>query len=182
MALNLPNLEWIRQKDPRLLETILALSQHVENLSNNSVASTQSDYPAPSNIGAVNVTAADGIHDVKITDNAVIRRGVNYFLEYATEPHFTNPIVVHIGTSRNWRGYLGNLTTYWRAYSQYPGSKPSAPVYFGGSTPTQVIGGGSAGPTLQSSSGSGTAASSGEQGAQGWGIDAVRLIVRGARG
>lgn len=174
MPLTLPNLEWIRMKDPKLLETIQALAQHVENLSNNSVSGTQGDYPAPSPIGAISVQAADGIFDVKLTDNGPIRRGIGYFAEYSTEPHFTNPIVVHMGTSRNWRGQLGNLSVYWRAYHGYQGSKPSDPVYFGGSTPTQVVGGGAAGPTLQSSSGSGTASSSGEQGAQGWGIQAQR--------
>jgi hypothetical protein len=66
---------------------------------------------------------------------------------------------------------IGNQTLYWRAYSQYLGSEPSAPVTFG--TPaTAVTGGGAAaGPQLQSSSGSGTA--TGTQGGSGFGQSAV---------
>src|SRR6202012_5704863 len=96
------------------------------------------------------------------------RRGVFYFLESASEPAFTAPHVYFLGSSRNLRLSLGNQTLYWRGYSQYIGSTPSAPVAFG-SPPTAVTGGGLAGPAPQASSGSGTATA--QQGGSGFGVN-----------
>ena len=78
-------------------------------------------------------------------------RGIFYFAESDTTPAFSQPYVHFLGSSRNLRIALGNQTLYWRAYSQYLGSDPSAPVTFG--TPaTAVTGGGTAaGPPLQAS-------------------------------
>jgi hypothetical protein len=64
-------------------------------------------------------------------------------------PSFSQPYVHFLGSSRNLRIAMGNQTLYWRAYSQYLGSDPSAPVTFG-SPATAVTGGGTAaGPALQ---------------------------------
>jgi hypothetical protein len=123
------------------------------------------DPPAP--IGSLSVTAADGIFDLAITDNSSVHRGIFYFAESDTTPAFNHPYVHFMGSSRNLRIALGNQTLYWRAYSQYLGSEPSAPITFG--TPaTAVSGGGTAtGPALQNSAGSGTA--SGSEGGSGFG-------------
>jgi hypothetical protein len=122
----------------------------------------------PATIGSLNVLAADGIFDLAITDNSAVRRGIFYFAESDTTPSFGQPYVHFLGSSRNLRIAMGNQTLYWRAYSQYLGSDPSAPVTFG--TPaTAVAGGGTAaGPALQTSMGSGTAA--GGQGGSGFGV------------
>ncbi len=111
--------------------------------------------------------AADGIYDVAITDNSPVHRGVFYFAESDTSQDFTAPRVHFLGSSRNLRIALGNHTLYWRAYSQYLGSIPSPPVTFG-SPPVAVTGGGLEGPTLQPSSGSGTATA--QQGGSGFDI------------
>jgi hypothetical protein len=122
---------------------------------------------APSPIGSLNVTAADGIFDLAITDNSTLHRGIFYFAESDTTPAFQQPYVHFLGSSRNLRVALGNQTLYWRAYSQYLGSETSQPVAFG-TPPTAVAGGGAAaGPALQPSNGSGTA--SGSQGGSGFG-------------
>ena len=123
------------------------------------------DPPAP--IGSLNVTAADGIFDLAITDNSSVHRGIFYFAESDSTPAFNRPYVHFMGSSRNLRIALGNQTLYWRAYSQYLGSEPSEPITFG--TPaTAVSGGGTAtGPSLQNSTGSGTA--SGSEGGSGFG-------------
>ena len=121
----------------------------------------------PATIGSLNVLAADGIFDLAITDNSAVRRGIFYFAESDTTPSFSQPYVHFLGSSRNLRIAMGNQTLYWRAYSQYLGSDPSAPVTFG-SPATAVPGGGTAaGPALQASTGSVTA--SGSEGGSGFG-------------
>ena len=97
-----------------------------------------------------------------------MNRGIFYFAESDTSPSFTAPRVHFLGCSRNARLALGNLTLYWRAYSQYLGSLPSPPVTFG-SPPAAVVGGGSSGPALAPSAGSGTAKA--QQGGSGFGRD-----------
>jgi hypothetical protein len=113
------------------------------------------------------VLAADGIFDIAITVYSAVHRGIYYFAESDTNPNFTAPRVYFMGASRNLRVALGNVTLYWRGYSQYIGSAPSGPVTFG-SPASAVAGGGSAGPALQASSGSGTA--TGQQGGSGFGV------------
>src|SRR5207253_3159090 len=113
---------------------------------------------------------------VTISDNNAIQRGINYFIEHDTDPNFTNPQVEDLHASRQKTLSLpamdddGNpQPRYVRVYSQYKGSPPSAPIYFGGNTPTPVNPGGTAKLTLLRSTGSGTAQNSGEQGASGLG-------------
>ena len=47
------------------------------------------DPPAP--IGSLNVTAADGIFDLAITDNSAVHRGIFYFAESDVTPAFSRP-------------------------------------------------------------------------------------------
>ena len=74
-----------------------------------------------------------------------------------------------MGASRNLYLQLGNQTLYWRAYSQYIGSSPSAPVPFGG-PPIAVIGGGSSGPPPFASAGSGALENGLVRGGNGFGV------------
>jgi len=55
-----------------------------------------------------------------------VHRGIFYFAESDVTPAFSRPRVHFLGSSRNLRVALGNQTLYWRAYSQYLGSDPSA--------------------------------------------------------
>jgi hypothetical protein len=130
--------------------------------------------PAPPIVSALSVMAADGIFDAQIQDNNAVQRGVVYFLEYSLVA--SGPwTVISLGPSRNWRGMLGNQTFFWRAYSQYPTSEPSSPIYFGGiNNPTGVVGGGAAGPTPQAPGGSGTSPSNGLSGGEGYGRQHAR--------
>jgi hypothetical protein len=82
-----------------------------------------------------------------------------------------------MGASRNLYTQLGNQTLYWRAYSQYIGSMPSAPVSFG-SPPTAVVGGGTAGPAPLPSTGSGTLPNGLVRGGNGFGINTGARITR----
>lgn len=165
---NIPGLDYIRQKDPKLHETISAIV----------AALPKANLPAPNPITAINVSAQDGIYHATISDSGQVQKGIGYFLEYDTDQNFTKPTIIDLGASRQYRGYLGNQSLYWRGYSQMSppfNSMPSAPLVHGGKLPIVVPGGGAAtGPTVLPSTGSGTGSITGEQGGVGHGVNLVR--------
>lgn len=166
--LKIGQLAQIKSDSPYVYEALTQLVNAVNAVGRGTGVDPSGSIAAPSPIGSLNVTAADGIFDLAITDNSTLNRGIFYFAESDATPAFSQPYVHFLGSSRNFRVAMGNQTLYWRAYSQYLGSETSAPVSFG-SPPTAVTGGGTAtGPALQSSSGSGTA--SGSQGGSGFGL------------
>jgi hypothetical protein len=161
--LKIGQLAQIKSDSPYVYEALTQLVNGVNAVGRATGVDPSGSIAAPSPIGSLNVTAADGIFDLAITDNSTLNRGIFYFAESDTTPAFSQPYVHFLGSSRNLRVALGNQTLYWRAYSQYLGSETSRPVAFG-TPPTAVTGGGAAaGPPLQPSSGSGTA-SGGESG------------------
>jgi hypothetical protein len=166
--LTIPQLARLKSTDPYLYESLRQIVTAVNALGRATGVDPAGSIEPPAPIGSLSVTAADGIFDVAITDNSPVHRGIFYFAESDTSASFTAPHVHFLGCSRNLRLALGNLTLYWRAYSQYLGSLPSPPVTFG-SPPTAVVGGGSSGPALSPSAGSGTA--KGQQGGSGFGRD-----------
>ncbi len=172
--LQLPQLKHIESSDPRLYDALNKIVAAVNNLGVGVGVDPAGTTPAPTPVAAVSVAASGGIFEVAITDNSPLVRGISYFVESDTTPAFTQPHVYSLGPSRNTRLSLGNLTLYWRAYSQYLGSVPSAPVAFG-NPPNAVPGGGAiAGPAQLPSAGSGTAASNGQQGGSGFGKELFR--------
>lgn len=168
MPLTLPQI--VRLQSSRDPETVLigeALNQLVQShnaLAANIGADPNGVFPTPQAIGSLTVTAANGLFDAAIIDASVVgnpkQTNIEYFLEYSSDPNFINPpaIVVPMGASRNIAHlFLGSRTLYFRAYSQYLNSQPSAKVTFG-IPPTAVVGGGAiAGPTPNASQGSGSA-------------------------
>ena len=169
--LKVPQLARVKGEAPYVYEALTHIVSAVNQLGRATGVDPSGTIAAPETIGSISVTAADGIFDVAITDNSQVHRGIFYFAESDTSPAFIAPHVHFLGSSRNLRSALGNQTLYWRAYSQYLGSDPSPPVTFG-TPPAAVSGGGtSAGPALQASSGSGTAA--GDSGGSGFGRLAV---------
>ena len=165
--LKIGQLAQIKGESPYTYEALTQIVNAVNSLGRATGVDPSGTIAPPAPIGSLNVTAADGIFDLAITDNSSVHRGIFYFVESDTTPAFSQPCVHFLGSSRNLRLALGNQTLYWRAYSQYLGSDPSEPVTFG--TPaTAVAGGGTAtGPALQPSTGSGTA--SGSEGGSGFG-------------
>ncbi len=165
--LKIAQLAQIKGDSPYVYEALTHIVNALNSLGRATGVDPSGTISAPAPIGSLNVTAADGIFDLAITDNSSVNRGIFYFAESDTTPAFSRPRVHFLGSSRNLRLALGNQTLYWRAYSQYLGSEPSGPVTFG--TPaTAVTGGGTAtGPQLQASAGSGTA--SGSEGGSGFG-------------
>jgi len=139
----------------------------------------------PPPVQAVNVKTAGEIVHVTATHNVPIDKNTHYFFEYDTDPSFPQPHVIHNGASRSVPPFTlptkddnGNpVSYYFRAYPQKLGSKPAAPVNFGGTTPTAVTMGGSTQMTLLTSTGSGTAAANGQQGGWGFGKTNTRAAI-----
>jgi hypothetical protein len=164
-------------------ETAAALrkvEEAVNHLAKNTGGAPIGETSAPRPIQQLQVKVSGEQAHAVITDNNSIQKNVNYFLEYATEPNFLQPHVADLGTSRgtvltlptNQDAVVGRAAVphswYFRAFSQYPGSKPSAHVYYGGTRPQAVTMQGTTNLTLLPSTGSGTASPTGQQG--GWGL------------
>jgi hypothetical protein len=147
--------------------------------------------PPPPPVQQLNVKSnGTGLVHVTIDDHNEIAKNLHYFVEYDTDPNFTKPIVKHLGVSRT----MDPVTLpamddgghpqkfYFRAYSQYPGSKqPGKIINFGGETPTGVDPGGSQMMTLLPSTGSGTAQNSGQEGGSGFGKIQIRPATVASR-
>lgn len=146
-------------------------------------ASPNTTLDPPGTIQGLTVkTDGNGNVHAVINDNNPITKNLHYFVEHDTDPAFSQPHVYHLGASRT----LGPMPLpnfdddgnpqqfYFRAYSQYPGSKPGAVINFGGTAPTAVTPGGTAKLTLLSSTGSGTAQNTGEEGGAGFGRNQIR--------
>jgi hypothetical protein len=173
--LKVPHIAPIKGRDPYLYEALTRIVDAVNQLGKATGADPSGDRTPPADIGSITVTAQDGLFEIAIVDKSAVTRPINYFVEYDASPNFPTPKVLPLGPTRNARIFLGNVTLYWRSYSQYLGSNPSRPVAYG-SPPLAVAGGGAlAGPAQQPSQGSGTA--SGEQGGSGFG----KVIDRGSR-
>jgi hypothetical protein len=149
----------------------------VNGLGNNLAGDPTGTKDPPPTIQGLTVKANGGIVHAVITDNNAIQKGAHYFVEYSNEPNFLQPHVVHLGVSRSMNPLTlpaqddnGNPQSfYFRAYSQYPGGHPGKAIFFGGSVATKVNPGGTNKLTLLPSTGSGTAAASGQEGSSGFG-------------
>lgn len=182
--MNIPNLDYIRglksedfpDLGAKLYEALNAIAEQSKTIQQQTNTSSNGQPAAPPQISGLNVTGQNGHFNLQIQDSNQIYRGIQYYAEYDTSPHFSNPQILHLGDSRNHNVFLGNGTYYWRAYSSYAGSGPSEAVYHGSSAqPSAVVGGGSIGsPALQASQGSGTGAPG--QGLTGPGIVPYRSV------
>lgn len=180
MRLSIRNLDYLRQKDHLLYQAVMDLKSGIDNMASQLVANPNGETSAPPQISSLTVTASNGVFTATIFDNNPVLRGIEYFLEFGTVANFGQPTVVSLGPSRQWVGFLGSQTFYFRAYSQYPTSPPSAPVYFGNSSsPTGVAGGGTvSGGLTGTGTGSGTGSSIGTNGGEGYGRLRSRGTVR----
>lgn len=154
--ITLEHLPYLRRKDPRLGETIDALRKGLLSLAQQAGIGISGKI-APPSIQGINATAANGSFIITVTDKSATHFGINYFVEYADNANFDNVHTLFLGPSRTSPPvFLGSGTFYFRAFSQYLNSAPSARVIYGGTNPTGVAGGGTiAGPTLPPSQGSG---------------------------
>jgi hypothetical protein len=173
MPLKIRNLDYLRTTDPatagtgygaRLYEAMQDLNSAVSNhlLQTNSNP-TGEPQPPPSPMG-IQVTARDGYAHIALNDQGPLYRGVQYWVQHASTPQFTDAIHTQAsGTElRNHTEFIGNQTRYFQAYKSYAASGPTEPVIHGGVTPTAVQGGGSvAGPLFLPPQGTGTSPASG---------------------
>lgn len=148
----------LKSRDPYLYETLVQIVNSINLTAKQSGISPTGSLPTPPAIGAIEVTAANGLFDVALTDKEAAQAGIVYFVEFDTSPTFANAHVLFLGPSRNGHVALGNATYYWRAYSMYQASGVRSPiVVLGGSAPIGVAGGGgAAGPAPGPAQGSGT--------------------------
>ena len=154
-----------------------SIENAVNNLGQHTAADPVGNAQTPPPIQGLQVKVSGEIAHAVITDNNAINKGVHYFVEMDTDPSFPKPHVMHFGTSRAPAPFaLPGLnddsvaqTYYFRAYSQYPGSKPGQRINFGGQTPIGVTPSPTTPLTLIPSTGSGTAAPNGQQGGSGFG-------------
>lgn len=156
--MNVRNLDEIRSRDPKLFEALQDIRNGIVAMQQQTNTNPQGEPVPPPAISSVSVKGRDGYAHVSITDNSNIYRGIRYFVEHADNPQFTNPIVVPLNDSRNAAIPVGNQTRYFRAYSSYSPTAPSAAVYHGdAANPIAVEGGGTGpGPDYGESQGSGT--------------------------
>jgi hypothetical protein len=167
----------MKDRDPYLYETLVKIVSSVNATSQRAGVDPSTPAPAPSQIASLAVQASNGWFDIAITDPSNARPGLFYFAESDTTPAFGAPRVYFMGASRNLYAQLGNQTLFWRAYSQYVGSLPSAPVTFG-TPPIGVTGGGVAGPAPLPSSGSGVLPNGFVRGGNGFGVNPGSRVVR----
>jgi hypothetical protein len=162
---------------PYIARALERIQDGINGLGNNLAADPTATKDPPPTIQSLTVKANGGLVHAVISDNNPIQKGAHYFVEYANEPNFLQPHVVHLGVSRSMQPLNlpaqddnGNPQSfYFRAYSQYPGGHPGKAIFFGGSVATRVNPGGTNKLTLLPSTGSGTAAASGQEGSSGFG-------------
>jgi hypothetical protein len=173
--------KWIQEDSAKGLliqKVITGLNSLGFNLSASPVGRTAPPPP----IQGLNVTVGGEYAHVTINHNAAIRQGVHYFVEVANNPSFIGAHPIHFGTSRTRDPiHLAPLDStgaaqswYLRGFAQYPGSDPSEPVVYGGTSPTAITTTGTTRLTWNASTGSGTASNTGGQTAWGFGRTQVR--------
>jgi hypothetical protein len=151
--------DWTPEAGQKLTELIQEMAQGVNNIEQQTNSNANGTPQAPPAINSLNVTGSNGHFQVAINhEGAEFYRGVQYFVEHSASPHFIDPHIVPLGTSRNANIFLGNATRYFRAYASYGASPPGPAVYHGTlSQPKAVVGGGTVpGPSFVNSQGSGT--------------------------
>ena len=150
----------------------------INTVADNTASSAVGRLSPPPPINGVTVKQSGEMLHIQINHSGTIQQGIHYFSEIATDPSFAQPLVVHHGTSRTATPVhlptyddSGNKQTYYlRSYAQYPGSNPTTPIMYG--SPTAITMNGSTKMTLLNSTGSGTAANTGQQ--PGWGFGKVQ--------
>lgn len=167
--------KWL-QEDATKGSLIQKVINGINTVATNTASSAVGRLAPPPPINGLNVTTGGEYAHITINHSGAIRQGVNYFVEVANNKDFIGAHPIHYGTSRTRDPiHLAPLdstgaaqTFYARGFSQYPGSDPSEPVVYGGSSPTPITTTGTTRLTWNPSTGSGTSSNNGSQ--IGWGF------------
>jgi len=76
------------------------VSTAIQTTARNAAVDPSSNLPAPAAPESINVTTAGELMQVVVNHTAPIQKGVRYITHIATNPQFTNPIIVDHGSSR----------------------------------------------------------------------------------
>ena len=178
----------ITLKNPELGQLFQDVIDGVNRVATNASVSAVGDVSAPKAPDAVTVNVAGEMAHISISHTGELNRGCHYFSEITSDdPASKNqPITVHHGVTRtpspitlptNRTSGSSTVPHNYKieTYAQYPGGPPSAKVVAkttSGATTFQM--GGSTTMSLLPGHGSGTAANSGGQHGQGFGISQKR--------
>src|SRR5271167_1842842 len=99
--LKIGQLAQIKSDSPYVYEALTQIVNGVNAVGRATGVDPSGSIAAPSPIGSLNVTAADGIFDLAITDNSSVNRGIFYFAESDATPAFSQPCVLFLGSSRH---------------------------------------------------------------------------------
>lgn len=142
----------------------------IETTAQNAAVDTSSQISAPDPPESVDVSTAGELMQVVVNHSAPVQKNVRYITHIATNPQFSNAMILDHGCSRApvhvslpTKDAAGNTHNYYVAtLAQYPGSPPSKPTYHGGVAPVAVTMGGTTRMDIQPGTGSGTAANGGQ--------------------
>jgi hypothetical protein len=164
-------------KDSVQANFLREITRAIDTLASGTGVGISGDPTPPPPVNAITVKTSGELVQVQLTHSGNFRRPVRYFVEADTSPSFTQPQIVSYGPHRTHLFHLPTLNDegaaqrwYLRAYPQYLGSQPGESTVYGGlanPTPVQLVG--TTAMTLLPSTGSGTASTNGQQGAQGFG-------------
>jgi hypothetical protein len=186
-------LNYLTQKDTYLGKFLRRVVEAINTTAKNASVSAVGLFPTPPKIDSINVAGTFSADTNSITTtsehlhwtlehNQQVHKGVQYFSEIDQDPNFTQPHIIPHNTSRS--GFLNlpandnnnaPIAYYLRSYAQTQGSDPSEPTVLGGlSNPTKILLTGTSKMSILSSTGSGTASTTGQQGGKGLGTVLTR--------
>jgi hypothetical protein len=154
----------------------------IQTTAANAAVSSDSQISAPDPPESVNVSTAGEMMQITVDHSAPLQKGAHYIYTVATNPQGANAQIEAKPASRApfhitlpTKNSLGSDHQYYVGVQvQYPGSQPSAPVYYGGSTPKAVTMSGTTQMDIMPGTGSGTA-DNGSQTFVGLGKSQVRI-------
>jgi hypothetical protein len=184
-------LNYLTQKDSYLGSILGRIIKAVNSTATNAGVAAVGKTSPPPKIDAIQVQGSlnggtivcpsEILHHV-LVHNQSVNKGIRYFSAVDTDPSFPSPHIIDHGTSRSSFLALPTYATpvaaanaqptnyYLKSYAQYPGSDPSEPTVLGnigGETAIQMTG--TSVTQLLTSTGSGTASQTGQQGNAGLG-------------
>lgn len=176
----------ITNRDGRMGSLFQRIIDGVNRLAINTSSSPVGEIAAPKSPDSVNASVIGEYLHISINHSGQLQRGVRYFTEVSTNPHFgqaSQVMILDHGTSRTpppfplpTKDANGHTINYYvRSYAQYPASQPSEPTVYGGkNSPTAITMSGTTSGTLLTCSGSGTGPNNGSSLGQGLGKTVYR--------